>query len=61
MIPLDKFKRALGKRVEITLNEEEILKLREVQDIFAEAIFNMLVLPKINDSNKNKVEISLEK
>ena len=61
MIPLDKFKRSLGKKLEFTLNEEEILRLREVEDIIAEAIFNMIVLPKIASSNKNKIEISPEK
>ena len=61
LIPLDKFKKSLGKKVEFTLNEEEILKIREVQDLFAEAICNMLMLPKISDDiNKNDVAINSE-
>ena len=61
MIELDKFKKSLGKKSEFTLNEEEILRLRDVQDMFAEAIFNMLVLPKITDSDSNQIEIKSEK
>ena len=61
MIPLDKFKKTLGKKLEFTLNEEEILRLREVEDIISEAIFNMIVLPKITDTNKNEMETGLEK
>lgn len=46
MIPLEEFKRSLRKRVAITLTEEEILRLREVQDLFAEAVVNALLAAK---------------
>ena len=57
MISEAKFKQSLG-RIADTMTEEQILVLRHVQDVVAEAIFNMLVLPKIGDiSDKNQVEI----
>ena len=46
-VPLDEFKKSLGKLGE-TLNEEQILKLREVQDRLADAVFDYLLKKRNN-------------
>lgn len=60
MLSVDKFKQSLGKAAN-TMTEEQILVLRDVEDQIAEAICNMLMLPKIQDNSaKNQVEIKPE-
>jgi len=41
MIPLENFKKALGEKLLKELSEEQILKLRELQDQEAEIYFTM--------------------
>ena len=41
MIPLEEYKKALGKKLLAELSEEQILKVREQQDQMAEIFFQM--------------------
>ena len=51
MISLDDFKKSLGN-LAMELSEEEILKLRDLQDQEAEIYFNLW----LEEINKNKVQ-----
>jgi len=52
MIPLEEYKKALGKELLQELTEEQVLKLRDQQDQMAEIFFNMWLKDKSKKSNE---------
>ena len=47
LVPLEEFKKSLGKIGE-NLSEEQILKLREIEDRLADAVFDYLLKKRNN-------------